>query len=152
MAPATATSLIRYGIGLRAAGIRVPAESEKSLSRATVTAGGAPQANVQSVPLVVDPDATLVASNLLIEGKFSELGRHPRSSYGTLLSSDDVHRLCSKPQLLWLADPLLVYWIAHALMLAGRRLMDGDLVVFAIRDKVSLTTLTATVLLVLAAI
>jgi 4-hydroxybenzoate polyprenyltransferase/phosphoserine phosphatase len=68
------------------------------------------------------------------------------------ISSDDVHQLYTRPQLLWLAGPLLMYWIARALMLASRRLMDDDPVVFAIKDKVSLMTFAATALLIFAAI
>jgi len=68
------------------------------------------------------------------------------------ISSDAVNELYTRPQILWLVGPLLMYWIARALMLASRRLIDDDPVVFAIKDKVSLATVGATVLLVLAAI
>jgi 4-hydroxybenzoate polyprenyltransferase/phosphoserine phosphatase len=68
------------------------------------------------------------------------------------ISSDAVNELYTRPQILWLVGPLLMYWIARALMLASRRLMDDDPVVFAIKDKVSLVTAGATALLVLAAI
>nr|WP_193557346.1 UbiA family prenyltransferase [Microvirga pakistanensis] len=68
------------------------------------------------------------------------------------ISSDAVNELYTRPQILWLVGPLLMYWIARALMLASRRLMDDDPVVFAVKDKVSLMTVGATALLVLAAI
>jgi 4-hydroxybenzoate polyprenyltransferase len=68
------------------------------------------------------------------------------------ISSDAIDGLYTRPQILWLVGPLLMYWIARALMLASRRLMDDDPVVFAIKDKVSLITIGATALLVLAAI
>jgi len=68
------------------------------------------------------------------------------------ISSDAVNELYTRPQILWLVGPLLMYWIARALMLASRRLIDDDPVVFAIKDKVSLATVGATALLVLAAI
>jgi len=68
------------------------------------------------------------------------------------ISSDAVNELYTHPQILWLVGPLLMYWIARALMLASRRLMDDDPVVFAIKDKVSLVTAGAVALLVLAAI
>lgn len=72
--------------------------------------------------------------------------------FALYVSSDDVHQLYTRPQLLWLVGPLLMYWIARALMLASRRLMDDDPVVFAIKDKVSLMTFAATALLMFAAI
>ncbi|MXQ11457.1 UbiA family prenyltransferase [Microvirga makkahensis] len=68
------------------------------------------------------------------------------------ISSDAVNELYTRPHVLWLIGPLLMYWIARALMLASRRLMDDDPVVFAIKDRVSLITAGAMALLVLAAI
>ena len=68
------------------------------------------------------------------------------------VSSDAVNELYTHPQILWLVGPLLMYWIARALIMARRRLIDDDPVVFAIKDKVSLITAGTTVLLVLSAI
>jgi 4-hydroxybenzoate polyprenyltransferase len=68
------------------------------------------------------------------------------------ISSDSVNELYSRPQLLWLVGPLLMFWIARALMLAGRRIMDDDPVVFAIKDRGSLLTVAAAVALIVAAI
>jgi len=68
------------------------------------------------------------------------------------ISSDSVNELYSRPQLLWLVGPLLMFWIARALMLAGRRIMDDDPVVFALRDRGSLLTMAAAVVLIAAAI
>jgi 4-hydroxybenzoate polyprenyltransferase/phosphoserine phosphatase len=68
------------------------------------------------------------------------------------ISSEAINGLYTRPQILWLVGPLLMYWIARALILASRRLMDDDPVVFAIKDKVSLMTFGATALLVLVAI
>jgi hypothetical protein len=45
-----------------------------------------------------------------------------------------------------------MFWIARALLLASRRLMDDDPVVFAIKDRVSLMTVGATAALILAAV
>jgi hypothetical protein len=36
--------------------------------------------------------------------------------------------------------PLLMYWIGRALMMAHRRLMDDDPVLFVLRDRPSLIT------------
>jgi 4-hydroxybenzoate polyprenyltransferase len=68
------------------------------------------------------------------------------------LSSDSVRALYSKPHILWLACPLLLYWISRLLLLSHRRLIDDDPVVFALRDKVSLATATLMVALVAAAL
>lgn len=46
--------------------------------------------------------------------------------------------LYSYPQVIWLACPLLLYWITRVWMLTHRGLMYDDPVVFAIRDRVSL--------------
>lgn len=46
--------------------------------------------------------------------------------------------LYSNPQVIWLACPLLLFWITRVWMLTHRGLMHDDPVVFAIRDRVSL--------------
>lgn len=46
--------------------------------------------------------------------------------------------LYSYPQVIWLACPLLLFWITRVWMLTHRGLMHDDPVVFAIRDRVSL--------------
>lgn len=51
--------------------------------------------------------------------------------------SDDVKALYSRPQLLWLVCPLLLYWISRTWLLAGRGELHEDPIVFAITDKVS---------------
>jgi hypothetical protein len=68
------------------------------------------------------------------------------------ISSDTVNHLYTRPQILWLVGPLLMFWIARALLLASRRLMDDDPVVFAIKDRVSLLTVAATAALIVAAV
>jgi 4-hydroxybenzoate polyprenyltransferase/phosphoserine phosphatase len=72
--------------------------------------------------------------------------------FALYISSDTVRQLYHHPQVLWLVVPLLMFWIARALMLASRRLMDDDPVVFAIKDKVSLMTVGAIGILILAAL
>jgi 4-hydroxybenzoate polyprenyltransferase len=67
------------------------------------------------------------------------------------VSSDAVHKLYSRPELLWLIGPLLIYWVARALMMASRRMMHDDPVVFAIMDRRSLLTVGAIALVILAA-
>jgi 4-hydroxybenzoate polyprenyltransferase len=53
------------------------------------------------------------------------------------ISSDKVGELYSRPHMLWAVCPLLMYWIGRALMMAHRRLVDDDPIVFAIKDRVS---------------
>jgi 4-hydroxybenzoate polyprenyltransferase/phosphoserine phosphatase len=72
--------------------------------------------------------------------------------FALYISSDDVNQLYRHPEYLWLVGALLLYWIARALMLASRRLMDDDPVVFALKDRVSLATIGAVAVIVLAAI
>jgi 4-hydroxybenzoate polyprenyltransferase len=68
------------------------------------------------------------------------------------LSSPAVLALYHRPALLWLLDPLLIYWIARALMLAHRRQMNHDPVVFALSDGPSRVSGLLMVIVVLAAI
>ncbi len=72
--------------------------------------------------------------------------------FALYISSPTVKQLYSHPQILWLVSPLLLFWIARAIMLASRRQMDDDPVVFAIKDRVSLMTIGATAILLFAAI
>jgi len=53
------------------------------------------------------------------------------------ISSEAVHELYARPQALWLVCPILMYWIARVLMLAHRRLIDDDPIIFALKDRVS---------------
>ena len=46
--------------------------------------------------------------------------------------------LYAHPQVIWLACPLLLFWITRVWMLTHRGQMDDDPVVFAIRDRISL--------------
>jgi 4-hydroxybenzoate polyprenyltransferase/phosphoserine phosphatase len=47
--------------------------------------------------------------------------------------------LYPQPQLIWLACPLLLYWISRAWLIAHRGRMHDDPVVFALKDRVSWT-------------
>lgn len=68
------------------------------------------------------------------------------------LSSDAVTQLYSRPKLLWCVGPVILYWISRALLLAHRRMMHDDPIVFALRDRVSLIAAATVGALVLAAI
>jgi 4-hydroxybenzoate polyprenyltransferase/phosphoserine phosphatase len=72
--------------------------------------------------------------------------------FALYVSSDTVHMLYQRPQLLWLICPVLLYWTSRMLMMAHRRHMDDDPIVFALRDKNSLAAGGLIALLVLAAI
>jgi hypothetical protein len=72
--------------------------------------------------------------------------------FALYISSDSVHQLYSRPEVLWLVCPVLIYWIGRALMLAHRRLMDDDPVVFALKDRTSLLTMATLVVIVAFAI
>ena len=47
--------------------------------------------------------------------------------------------LYSRPEIIWLACPLLLTWISRVWMIAHRGFMHDDPVVFAVRDRVSLS-------------
>ncbi|HEM8495761.1 UbiA family prenyltransferase [Burkholderia multivorans] len=49
--------------------------------------------------------------------------------------------LYSRPQLIWLACPLLLYWISRTWIIAHRGHMHDDPIIFAIRDRLSLTVI-----------
>jgi hypothetical protein len=68
------------------------------------------------------------------------------------LSSPAVRALYHKPMLLWLLVPLLIHWIARALMQAHRRQMNHDPIVFAFKDGPSRISTLLMVVTVLAAI
>lgn len=72
--------------------------------------------------------------------------------FALYISSDAVHQLYSRAEVLWLVCPVLMYWIGRALMLAHRRAMDDDPVVFALKDRGSLLTIATALLLFVAAI
>jgi 4-hydroxybenzoate polyprenyltransferase len=45
--------------------------------------------------------------------------------------------LYARPEVIWLACPLLLYWVSHAWLVAHRGRMHDDPVVFALRDRAS---------------
>lgn len=61
--------------------------------------------------------------------------------FALYISSDSARQLYAHPQVLWLICPLLMYWIGRALMMAHRRHMDDDPIVFAMKDRPSLVVL-----------
>ncbi len=81
----------------------------------------------------------------------------PMSGYLSVLvlvlyiSSDAVAPLYHRPEVLWLISPLLLYWVTRLWILAHRRQVDDDPIVFTVRDRVSWLTGLLVVLIVLAA-
>lgn len=56
---------------------------------------------------------------------------------GLYVSRDDVTRYYSNPEVLWLATPLMLYWISRIWLLARRGEITADPVLFAATDRVS---------------
>lgn len=54
--------------------------------------------------------------------------------FALYISSDAVRPLYRHPQALWLICPILMYWLGRALLMAHRRLMPDDPIIFALRD------------------
>ncbi|MFN3213575.1 MAG: UbiA family prenyltransferase [Henriciella sp.] len=63
--------------------------------------------------------------------------------FALYVSDQDVQALYARPQLLWLICPMLLYWLGRALMLAHRRSMNDDPIVFALKDRNSRVTVFA---------
>ncbi len=57
--------------------------------------------------------------------------------FALYVSSDAVHALYGHPKALWLVCPILMYWIGRVLMMAHRRLVHDDPIVFALKDRIS---------------
>ena len=78
-------------------------------------------------------------SDLFILGALAAAsGLNAVTVFALYISSDTVHRLYRYPEALWLICPALMYWIGRALMMAERRFMDDDPLVFALKDRNSL--------------
>jgi 4-hydroxybenzoate polyprenyltransferase/phosphoserine phosphatase len=67
------------------------------------------------------------------------------------ISSETVRRLYDHPWVLWLICPILMYWIGRILMLAHRRHVDEDPILFAVKDRVSIVAVAMIGAILLAA-
>jgi 4-hydroxybenzoate polyprenyltransferase len=67
------------------------------------------------------------------------------------ISSDAVQRLYSRPELLWLICPLLLYWQLRMVMMTHRGHMTDDPIIFASRDRISLLVFVSCAIVVSAA-
>ncbi|MGL9619058.1 UbiA family prenyltransferase [Bradyrhizobium sp. U531] len=72
--------------------------------------------------------------------------------FSLYVSSTAVTPLYSRPWMLWLLTPLLLYWFGRALMMAHRREMPDDPILYAFRDGPSRVTVAAMICIMLAAI
>lgn len=71
--------------------------------------------------------------------------------FALYISSEDVLRLYSRPEALWLICPLLLYWIGRMVLMTHRGFMDDDPIVFAARDWPSRLTVLMSVAIVIGA-
>jgi 4-hydroxybenzoate polyprenyltransferase len=67
------------------------------------------------------------------------------------INGESVQRLYRHPELMWLAVPILLYWISRIWVKTHRGLMHDDPVLFAVRDPVSLVSGAAFVVVMTAA-
>ncbi|WP_407530132.1 UbiA family prenyltransferase [Methylobacterium oryzisoli] len=79
-------------------------------------------------------------------------GMNAVTIFSLYVASPSVQTLYHRPSLLWLICPILLFWIARALMMAHRRHMHDDPVVFAIRDRVSRLAAVLVAAILLAAV
>ncbi len=71
--------------------------------------------------------------------------------FALYVSSDAVHVFYRRPEILWLFCPVLMYWIGRTIILAHRRQMHDDPIVFALSDRISYLTLAIAAAILLAA-
>ncbi len=53
------------------------------------------------------------------------------------INSNTVSMYYSRPRFLWLAAPVLLYWVSRIWILAGRGEVDYDPIVFSLRDRIT---------------
>jgi 4-hydroxybenzoate polyprenyltransferase len=71
--------------------------------------------------------------------------------FALYINSPDSLELYSKPRILWLLCPVLLYWISRVWIIAHRGDMHDDPIVFAARDRVSRIVALISILIVAAA-
>ncbi len=72
--------------------------------------------------------------------------------FSLYINGSAVTQLYRHPARMWLITPLLILWISHVWLLAGRGELDEDPVIFALTDKMSLLIGLGVALLALSAI
>lgn len=58
--------------------------------------------------------------------------------FALYVSSPEVRIIYHRPEILWLICPILLYWLSRIVILAHRRAVDDDPIVFALHDRNSL--------------
>jgi len=53
------------------------------------------------------------------------------------INGESAKNLYSRPEMLWMLCPILLYWISRVWLLAARGKMHDDPIVFALRDRAS---------------
>jgi 4-hydroxybenzoate polyprenyltransferase len=71
--------------------------------------------------------------------------------FALYVSSPAVVGLYRRPELLWLICPILMYWLSRMVILAHRRAIDDDPIVFALRDRNSRVCAASMIAIVLLA-
>ncbi len=61
-------------------------------------------------------------------------GMNAVTIFALYVSSPNVQSRYHHPELFWLICPLLLYWVGRVLVMAHRRLIDDDPIIFALRD------------------
>ncbi|WP_342630056.1 UbiA family prenyltransferase [Nguyenibacter vanlangensis] len=72
--------------------------------------------------------------------------------FSLYIASDSVRAMYRHPDVLWLLPPILLFLLARALMVAHRRHMHDDPVIWALRDRTSRIAMVFAGLIVLAAV
>jgi 4-hydroxybenzoate polyprenyltransferase/phosphoserine phosphatase len=71
--------------------------------------------------------------------------------FALYVSSAAVKEAYPHPELLWLICPILLYWLGRVVLLAHRRVIDDDPILFALRDRISVMSGALIVLIILTA-
>jgi 4-hydroxybenzoate polyprenyltransferase len=79
-------------------------------------------------------------------------GMNAITIFSLYISSPAVTSMYRSPGLLWLLNPLLLYWIGRALMIAHRQEMHDDPIVYTFKDWPSRVTIVLMTCIALAAI
>ena len=90
-------------------------------------------------------DRTVVGLMGVVCGQLSVL------VFALYITSPEIRVLYARPELLWVACPILLYWVARVWLLAYRDELHEDPLVFALRDPASLALGVATLAVLAAA-
>ncbi len=88
----------------------------------------------------------------IIAAMAAATGMNAITVFSLYASSPAVAQMYTRPWMLWLLNPLLLYWIGRALMLAHRQEMPDDPIVYTFKDNASRIIVGAMMCVVLAAI